>query len=367
MKNLSLLLTICLVFFLFPKIVYSAITLSVTNLPSSIQADQEFTADVDFVCSSCAASYLRGVFFYPDSISVYSGFTLNNSGEWVNTSGSPSSYFKIEEGSWNGQLKFKFDSEKPSGNYYFKIGRYTANGSSFSQATDPILINVLGSEITPTSTAEPTNTSTPTSTPTPTQSAQSIYKINKSKDTDGQTLSSVKIYVDGSYTHHEDDETLEFCDNCYCDTDKAVPCGLGEHTIKMVKNGYSEWSEQRNFFQGTFYEVTPVLSKNAETTATPTPTSTSTLTLTLTPTQTKTPTPKITISKPVSSDSAVLGESTSSASLSAEIITYHLDSTPSSSKIAAQSQFVNYKTPFFLGLFVAVSSGSWLYFRRRKD
>lgn len=185
---------------------------------------------------------------------------------------------------------------------------------------------------TPTTTESSTPTATSTSTKTPTPSpAKSIYKINESKDQDSQLISSVKIYVDNLYTHHEDDEILEFCDGCYCDDAKTIQCGYGEHTIKLTKTEYSEWSEQRNFSPGANYEVTPIFTKippepsNTITlTTTPTLKATTTPTpppvLTKTPSPTNSPSPNVTVTPPLekvetlaSSDSAVL-----SASISAE-------------------------------------------------
>jgi len=294
----------------------SAISLSISNVPSSINADQEFTTDIVLTCSGCGISYLRGVFFYPESSTNYSGYTQNTIGEWTNLSGSPSSFFKIDSGSWSGQIKFKFDSEKPASEYYFKVGRYTASGTSFSQVSDSVAIIVSP---TPTPIPSPTESSTPTATSTPTETltqtptptpAKSIYKINKSKDQNNQLISSVKIYVDNLYTHHEDDEIMEFCDGCFCDDAKTIQCGYGEHTIKLTKTEYSDWSELRNFIQGASYEITPILTKISSEptttgTSTPTPTPTPSLAVSITTTPTASPSPPDEFDVLGSSDSAL--------------------------------------------------------------
>lgn len=361
MKYLSLLPLLFSVFFLFPKNIFAAISLEISNLSTSIETNQEFSADIVFTCSGCGTSYLRGVFFYPESSTSYFGFTQNNASEWINLSGSPTSYFKIESGSWTGQMKFKFDSTKPIGDYYFKLGRYTASGTSFSQVSENKLINIFDSS--PSITLSPTPTATETSTPTPTPTlSKSIYKINKSQDQNGQILTSVKIYIDNQYTHHEDDETFEFCDTCYCDNDKTIPCAIGQHRIKLIKSGYSDWSELRNINLGTNYEISPILTKIIESTPTPTSSPTSTNTPTPTPTKTPTLTIKTLQASSSSSFSAVLAESTSSASISA--IT---DDSLGLSTIKNKKAPLSYKTSFFLGLFIAVSSGGLLYFRHRKD
>ncbi len=264
-------------------------------------------------------------------------------------------------------MKFKFDSAKPTGNYYFKLGRYTASGTSFSQVSNNVQITVIDTSPTATATETPTPiaTETPTFTTTPTPTlAKAIYKINKSQDQDGQLLTSVKIYIDNQYTHHEDDEIFEFCDNCFCDNDKTIPCTIGQHTIKLTKSGYSDWSEFRNIQAGTNYEISPILTKIIESTATPTSSSTPTSTNlpTITPNKTPTITLKSSLASSSASISAVLAESTSSSSISAKII----DSSPSS-VIKKIKLATNYKTPFFVGLFLAISSGGLLYFRHRKD
>lgn len=99
-------------------------------------------------------------------------------------------------------------------------------------------------------------------------------------------------------------------------------------------------------------------------TKTPTPTPTQTSTPTPTPTKKPTVTPTITTPTLSSTVSGVLGESTDSASLSAEV-TDEIMVTPTIEKKISKSP--NYKTPFFIGLFLAISSGALLYFRHRKD
>ncbi len=377
MKYLSLLLTTCLVFLLFPKNVYASISLGIANSPGSTNLDQEFTVDVSLICSGCGTSYLRGVFFSPESSISYSGFTQNNSGDWINT-GSPSSYFKIDSGSWSGQMKFKFDAAKSTGNYFFKVGRYTASGTSFSQNSDNISIIVVDPSPTSTSTPTQSPTETPTSTPTPTLTptasptpAKSTYKINKPKDENNQEISSVKIYIDNLYTHHLDDEILEFCDTCFCDDAKTIPCGFGQHTIKLSKSGFSDWSELQTFIQNTTFEITPILTSLPQ--STPTPTVSIATTNTPTPTSKSSPTPtinfKTTLATFSASISGILGISTDSSRFiiasDSEAISTNGGSTFHNleNKIL---KYPNYKTTFFIGILISVSSGALLYFRLKK-
>ncbi|MBP8591599.1 lamin tail domain-containing protein [Candidatus Shapirobacteria bacterium] len=119
----------------------------------------------------------------------------------------------------------------------------------------------LTSGLTPTviTTAVPTVTK-----PTPTFAltlapAKATYQINEVKNEKGEVLSSVKIYVDDQYIHHYAPEVLEFCNSCYCDDDKKVACGFGEHVIRLEKNGYQDWEETKVVKAGDSYPVNPVM------------------------------------------------------------------------------------------------------------
>lgn len=92
-------------------------------------------------------------------------------------------------------------------------------------------------------------------------SSNAKYHINEPKDSDNNSLSSVEIYVDDKYIHHEDEETITFCEGCYCDPDSQVTCFLGEHKISLQKSGYYTWSETRTISAGQTLEVYPVLTK----------------------------------------------------------------------------------------------------------
>ncbi len=144
---------------------------------------------------------------------------------------------------------------------------------------------------TPSPSPLPTVTATPSPTLTPTPPETSAtYKINKVKNGNGDFISEVKIYVDDTYIHHYDDEILTFCDGCYCDDDKQVACGFGEHTIRLEKNGYQDWTERKTINAGNNFEVNPEMDLLAPT-VTPGPTSTPIKKPTLTPTTEPTATP----------------------------------------------------------------------------
>lgn len=159
-------------------------------------------------------------------------------------------------------------------------------------------------------------TSTPTPTPSPTKAT---YTINKSKDNQGSTLSSVQIYVDGNYVHHEDDEILEFFSGHECYS--GVSCDFGNHTITLKKSGYSDWSNTENFTAGATFNVNPILDKEETSTPTPSPSPTATPTPTTKASKSPSPTPGSPSPSPSSSGNQinVLGvESTASSESDSE-------------------------------------------------
>lgn len=157
---------------IFTPSVLAAQSLSITNIPSTIDRSQEFSINASLVCSGCSDSYLRGV-FYPSGTS-YFGYTQDNNGNWSNAPGSGcTTYFKIAQsdlqgGSWSGVLKFKPDKDSPyyngPGEYLFKVGRYTSSCSSPSVWSTETTIAITGP--TPTPTPSPISTPIPTSSPT---------------------------------------------------------------------------------------------------------------------------------------------------------------------------------------------------------
>lgn len=158
--------------FLAAPLAFAAISVSVANVPASVDQSQNFDVDVTLACPSCSSdSFLRAV-FYPSGTS-YFGYTQNNNGDWTNApGGNCTQYFKVgsadlsKEGTWSGKLRVKVDTGSPyynnPGDYLFKVGRYTTSCSStWSQEST---ITVTGPSPTPTLTPSPTPTNTPTST-----------------------------------------------------------------------------------------------------------------------------------------------------------------------------------------------------------
>jgi len=141
----------------------------------------------------------------------------------------------------------------------------------------------------------------PTPTPAPTP-AKAVYQINEVKNEKGEVLSSVKIYVDDQYLHHYAPEVLEFCDTCFCDDDKKVACGFGEHVIRLEKNGYQDWEETKEIKAGDAYSVNPVMAFLLS----PTPSPTVTPVSSLSPTGRISLNPSLTIISPMLSPTSFL-------------------------------------------------------------
>ena len=105
-------------------------------------------------------------------------------------------------------------------------------------------------------TVSPSPTPSPSPSPSPSSSSsttsQATYKIAEVKDKNGTVLSSVKIYIDDNYTSHYAPETFTFCDGC-------SDGGFSQHTIKLEKSGYEDWSETKEITAGSLYEINPVM------------------------------------------------------------------------------------------------------------
>ncbi len=241
---------------------------------------------------------------------------------------------------------------------WLKTASPTKSNNSFCLAL-PTLIPTPTTVLTliPTPTSTPTLIPT-TKPPTPNPKPTATYKINEVKDEDGEILSSVKVYVDEVYLHHYAPEVLTFCEGCQCDS--YVSCDFGQHTIKLEKTGYDDWSETRTIEAGGFYDVSPVMIFS-QTNFTPTPTvrlSTPTPPLKITPTLTPKPTSK------VATDSGeILGEEI--ATISAF---YPDESTEEAEQKeatpATKNQFLP-KILLFGGLFLLFVAASWLWYNFR--
>ncbi|HUD09612.1 MAG TPA: hypothetical protein VMR77_02330 [Patescibacteria group bacterium] len=121
--------------------------------------------------------YLRGVFY--QTAGNYCGYTWNGN-NWYNGPYSVNNGWQqllavtVNQSSWSGQLKAKIDPSdgncQNSGNYYFKVQRYTGGGSGSFDDQNSLSVNI--SIPTPTPTPIPTDTPTPTPTQTPTPTSK---------------------------------------------------------------------------------------------------------------------------------------------------------------------------------------------------
>lgn len=155
--------------------VEAAVAPQFTDLPTSINVDQEIEVSVSFAGNkgdyADKTYYLRGVFYKTSS--NYFGLTQNNNGNWIETSSDRTQFYEFNtdsEGSWSGKLRVKANSDSDnfngSGGYYFKVGRYTATFNSGAVWSEEETVEING--LSPTPSPTPTPTPTPTSTPAPT-------------------------------------------------------------------------------------------------------------------------------------------------------------------------------------------------------
>ncbi|HVZ67110.1 MAG TPA: hypothetical protein VG917_02510 [Patescibacteria group bacterium] len=153
-----------------------AVTVSITNSPSTITSDS-FKVTVSVSGASTGTNYLR-VDVYKDGTSNYFGETNNGSGWYGGSDGTQYFPITITPGSaWSGDVEARIGSPSQSdydgqGSYKLRIRRYTSSGNQGSEDANQSAVNVTISvptqTPTPTLTPTPTNAPTPTRTPTPT-------------------------------------------------------------------------------------------------------------------------------------------------------------------------------------------------------
>lgn len=149
------------------------------DIPTEIGSTQSFSYFASFSGEpryyANKTYFLRSVFCSPDSTS-YFGYTLNNSGDWVSNPEDKSELYTITtspEGTWSGQLQAVVDNNGNvdnfvSGEYFFKLGRYTSSTDTSADWTSPTSLWITFPSPTSTPTPSSTSESTSTDTPTPT-------------------------------------------------------------------------------------------------------------------------------------------------------------------------------------------------------
>lgn len=155
-----------------------AVSVTLGSAQSSIGVGDEYTvaAQLSASVTNGTTYYLRGAFFKPGT-SSYCGYTWNGS-SWYNGPYSTDNGWKqlfpatVNNSTWSGVLKAKFEPTDAacaqSGEYRFKIQRYTESGSASFDTQDELTVSVSVPTPTPTPTVTPTMTPTPTLTTTPT-------------------------------------------------------------------------------------------------------------------------------------------------------------------------------------------------------
>ncbi len=176
MRILGTLILSVLLPFLITKAVFAA-SIDISSGPSRLlSSNEEYSVNVVLSINTPDGTpyYLRGVFFKPGD-NNYCGYTWNGNFYFkgpISANEGWKNFLKttVQSSTWSGQLKAKIDPEdsgcQSSGNYYFKIQRFTENGSgSFDKQTEQSVELIIP---LPTPTVIPTSSSTPSPRPKPT-------------------------------------------------------------------------------------------------------------------------------------------------------------------------------------------------------
>lgn len=111
---------------------------TISGTPTSVDENGSFSVNVNLSVSGQAGStyYLRGAFSHPTTPTAYFGYTKNNAGNWVKIPVDYTQFYSVtldSNASWIGTIEVKPDpasaNYKNTGDYIFKVGRYTAAGS----------------------------------------------------------------------------------------------------------------------------------------------------------------------------------------------------------------------------------------------
>lgn len=133
----------------------SSSTFTISNIPAQIDSTQNFSVSITLSLPSAPNStfYLKGA-FKKEGSSNYFGLTKVGS-SWIKNGDKYSKHFPIttdSSGHWSGNLEFQPDSSdtgyQGSGDYIFKVARYTSSGSGPTWTSETsIKINANETEI----------------------------------------------------------------------------------------------------------------------------------------------------------------------------------------------------------------------------
>ncbi|HUV42588.1 MAG TPA: hypothetical protein VMY36_01635 [Patescibacteria group bacterium] len=258
--------------------------IEITDSPHEIGINEEFTVRVRL--TKISGSHYLGIGVHKEAGQEYFGLTKNND-NWVEMEDNNCADFplvvvngEIWENNLTGKIIYGekgFDGSL--GEYILKIIKYTEasclNGKSKSYSEGETIFSLTDTTSPPLSPVLPTPSPSPEAINSPSPIlVTATFQINEVKNDEGDLLSSVKVYLDDVYLHHYAPETLTFCDGCQCDT--SVSCGFGEHTIRLEKTNYKDWTETKIIKTGDFYEVNPIMSlaeSDSDTISSPSPSS----------------------------------------------------------------------------------------------
>lgn len=109
---------------------------TISGVPSTLDSDKSFSASINLSLPNYPNTkfYLKGVFKKPDSSNYFGQTKVNSS--WIKNSSTYSDQFSIitdSSGNWSGTIDVQIDSFDSgytgSGDYIFKVGRYSDSGS----------------------------------------------------------------------------------------------------------------------------------------------------------------------------------------------------------------------------------------------
>lgn len=201
-KSLGVIL-ISLLFLVFPgEMLAASIELIESPSITTFTPNDEITFKIklSITAPDTTSYYLRGV-FYKKGTSNYCGYTWNGStffsGPYSTNDGwKQFPKVTIAESQWQGEIRAKIDGEdsgcQQSGEYGFKIQRFTESGSgNFDNQEEKVFTFVIP---TPTPTQAPTSTPTPTTkvtkSPTPTKSQETSLPKSSPSPTQLRNISS---------------------------------------------------------------------------------------------------------------------------------------------------------------------------------
>ena len=186
MKQILPQLFLFLSVFIFPKLVYSAISFTISN---PTKEGDYYIVDASISGIASVSAFVQGKFTATNS-SAYFGYTWGQNEEWVNYVGNTNKSFitqnlpiLMRNSSQKIWIKpnYQDSAYKGPGNYFLKLERFTG-ASDNSTGEDAVLTVTLTEPLPtpiPTATEEPTNSPNPTSvwTPNPTKTPTPTAKI----------------------------------------------------------------------------------------------------------------------------------------------------------------------------------------------